>query len=141
MMRRLIRWSCAAGLTALAACQTPVNTVERATPGCVRDPIADKRVIADSRFNDVLSVVGLNQTTASGGVLKVQAELRNQNASHVTFSYRFEWFDAAGMLIETPGSVWLSREIEGGETLYVIGVAPTTTAKDFRFKIMKAHAE
>ena len=116
---------------------TTVNTVERATPIGTKQVIADKRVITDSTLNKKVSIVGMNEGMTPGGFLQVQIEVLNQKNSMQAFSYRFEWFDMNGMLVDTPTSVWIPRQIEGQETLTITAVAPTTTAKDFRVKFME----
>ena len=116
---------------------TTVNTVERATPIGTKQVIADKRVITDLTLNKKVSIVGMNEGMTQGGFLQVQIEVLNRKNSLQTFSYRFEWFDMNGMLIDTPTSVWIPRQIEGQETLTITAVAPTTTAKDFRVKFME----
>ena len=116
---------------------TTVNTVERATPIGTKQMIADKRVITDDPLKRKVSIVGLNEGMTPGGFLQVQIEVLNQKNSMQNFSYRFEWFDMNGMLINTPTSVWIPRQIEGQETLSITAVAPTTTAKDFRVKFME----
>ena len=119
-----------------ASCTT-VNTVERATPIGTKQVIADKRVITDDTLKRKVNIVGLNEGMTPGGFLQVQIEVLNQKNSMQTFSYRFEWFDMNGMLVDTPTSVWIPRQIEGQETLTITAVAPTTTAKDFRVKFME----
>src|SRR3989339_621808 len=119
-----------------ASCTT-VNTVERATPIGTKQVIADKRVITDDTLKRKVNIVGLNEGITPGGFLQVQIEVLNQKNSMQNFSYRFEWFDMNGMLINTPTSVWIPRQIEGQETLSITAVAPTTTAKDFRVKFME----
>ena len=116
---------------------TTVNTVERATPIGTKQVIADKRVITDLTLNKKVSIVGMNEGITPGGFLQVQIEVLNQKNSMQSFSYRFEWFDMNGMLVDTPTSVWIPRQIEGQETLTITAVAPTTTAKDFRVKFME----
>ena len=116
---------------------TTVNTVERATPIGTKQMIADKRVITDDTLKRKVSIVGLNEGMTPGGFLQVQIEVLNQKNSMQAFSYRFEWFDMNGMLVDTPTSVWIPRQIEGQETLTITAVAPTTTAKDFRVKFME----
>ena len=116
---------------------TTVNTVERATPIGTKQVIADKRVITDSTLNKKVSIAGVNEGMTQGGFLQVQIEVLNQKNSMQSFSYRFEWFDMNGMLVDTPTSVWIPRQIEGQETLTITAVAPTTTAKDFRVKFME----
>ena len=125
-----------AGISLLSSCTT-VNTVERATPIGTKQMIADKRIITDSTLNKKVSIVGLNESTTSGGFLQVQIEVLNKKNSMQDFSYSFEWFDMNGMLVNTPTSVWIPRQIEGQETLSITAVAPTTTAKDFRVKFIE----
>ena len=125
-----------AGASVLTSCTT-VNTVERETLVGTKQMVADKRVITDDTLKRKVSIVGVNESTTSGGFLQVQIEVLNQKNSMQTFSYRFEWFDMNGMLVDTPTSVWIPRQIEGQETLTITAVAPTTTAKDFRVKFME----
>lgn len=125
-----------AGIFLLSACTT-VNTVERATPIGTKQMIADKRIITDSTLNKKVSIIGLNESTTSGGFLQVQIEVLNRKNSMQDFSYRFEWLDMNGMLLNTPTSVWIPRQIEGQETLSITAVAPITTAKDFRVKFIE----
>ena len=108
-----------------------------ATPVGTRQMISDKRVITDSTLNKKVSIVGLNEATTSGGFLQVQIEVLNQKNSMQEFSYNFEWFDMNGMLVNTPTSVWIPRQIEGQEILTITAVAPTATAKDFRVKLIE----
>jgi len=116
---------------------TTVNTVERATPIGTKQVIADKRVITDLTLNKKVSIVGMNEGVTPGGFLQVQIEVLNRKNSMQAFNYRFEWFDTNGMLVDTPTSVWIPRQLEGQETLTITAVAPTTTAKDFRVKFME----
>ncbi len=124
------------GVALLSSCST-VNTVERATPMGTKQIIEDKRVITDFTLNRKVRIVGLNESITNGGFLKVQIEVLNRKNSMQDFSYRFEWFDLNGMLVNTPTSVWIPRQIEGKETMAITAVAPTTTAKDFRVKFIE----
>lgn len=111
--------------------------MERESPVGTRQMIADKRVVTDSSLNKKVSIVGLNESTTNGGFLRVQIEVLNRKNSMQNFSYLIEWFDMNGMLMNTPASVWIPRQIEGQETLTITTVAPTTTARDFRIKFIE----
>jgi hypothetical protein len=125
-------------VTLLAAgCGTTVNTVERAEPVGRRDMLPDKRIITDTGLNRRVRVLGVNQTTGPGGFLKVQVEVLNTTGSLETFNYRWEWFDENGNIIEVPSSASLSKQIEGKESVFLVGVAPNETAKDFRLKLIE----
>jgi uncharacterized protein YcfL len=125
----------AAGLVLLAGCST-VNTVERAQPAAQKQMVADKRIITDASLNRNVNVVGINETTISTGFTKVQVELLNKTSSPYSFRYHFDWFDGQGMLVQSPTSSWIDRRIQGKETMDIISVAPTETAKDFRLKLI-----
>ena len=124
-----------AGMVGLTGCST-VNTVERAQPVVQKQMVDDKRIITDAGLNRHVNIVGINETTISTGFTKVQIELLNKSSSPYSFSYHFEWFDDQGMLVQTPTSSWIDRTIQGQETMNIISVAPTETAKDFRLKLI-----
>ena len=123
------------GLVCLAGCST-VNTVERAQPTGQKQMTNDKRIITDTGLDRKVNIVGINEATIGSGFAKVQVELFNKSSSSCCFTYHFDWFDAQGMLVQTPTSSWIDRTIQGKETLDIIAVAPTETAKDFRVKFL-----
>jgi uncharacterized protein YcfL len=116
-------------------CST-VNTVEPAQPAAQRQMLTDKRIITDSGLYGRVRPIGVNTATVSTGFLKIQVEVQNLTSSPAAFAYRIEWFDANGMIVNTPTSVWIDRQIQGGEILALTAVAPTETAKDFRIKFI-----
>ena len=117
------------------ACST-VNTVEPAQPVAQRQMLSDKRVITDTGLYGSVRPVGINVATVSTGLLQIQIEVQNLSSGDQAFAYRIEWFDANGMIIHTPLTTWIDRQIQGGETLSLTGLAPTETAKDFRIKFI-----
>ena len=124
------------GSALLSGCAT-VNTVERAQPAAQRDMVPDKRILTDASLNRRVRILGVNQSMGLGGLLKVQVEILNTTRSLQSFSYRWEWFDETGTIIETPASTAVTRQIEGKESLFITGVAPKETAKDFRLKLIE----
>jgi uncharacterized protein YcfL len=65
--------------------------------------------------------------------------VQNTTRKPQSFSYRFEWVDNQGMLVDTPASAFIPRQIEGGENLFITAVAPNPSAKDFRIKLVETH--
>ncbi len=126
-----------AGAAALAGCSTTVNTVERAQPVGERAMISDKRIITDRSLDRAVRIVGLSEAQTPEGAIKVQVEVSNATRSMKSFSYKVEWFDANGVLVDTPATASITRQIEGKESLFITAVAPTATVKDFRFKFME----
>jgi uncharacterized protein YcfL len=126
----------AAGLLAVSGCKSSVNSVENAQKTGQRQMISDQRVITDRGLAKKVSIVGVNQVTTPGGFLKVQIELLNTTRSPQRFSYRFEWFDATGMLISSPAAPAFPDQIDGGEDKFITGQSPTPVCKDFRVKFL-----
>lgn len=126
----------AATITILSGCTT-VNTVENAQREGQRNMVTDQRVITDASLNRKVAIVGVNTAMTPGGLLKVQVEVLNTTRSLQTFNYRWEWFDETGIIIDTPASTSVSRQIEGKESLFITGMAPKETAKDFRLKLIE----
>jgi uncharacterized protein YcfL len=124
----------ALGLGLLVGCTT-VNTVERAEPVGQRQLVNDKRIVTDASLNRAVRIVAVNEIP--GEFLKVQIELQNTTRSLRSFNYRFEWFDANGMQVNSPTSVYIPRQIEGKENLFISTTAPAPTAKDFRVKLIE----
>ena len=127
----------ASGILLLQTACTTVNTIEPAQPVAHRQMLSDKRVITDTGLYGRVRPIGINVATVSTGFLKIQLEVENLSSSAQAFAYRVEWFDANGMIVETPMSIWIDRRIQGGETLSLTALAPNVTAKDFRIKMIE----
>lgn len=126
-----------AGLLVVSGCKSTVNSVENAQKEGQRQMVSDSRVITDGSLNKKVSIVGVNQTMTPGGLLKVQVELLNKTRSYQAFNYRFEWFDASGMQMNNVASALIPTTIEGKESKFISAVAPTSTCKDFRLKLIE----
>jgi uncharacterized protein YcfL len=127
-----------AALLAVSGCSTTtVNSVENAQKQGQRQMVSDSRVITDTGLNKKVSLVGVNQSMTPGGLLKVQVELLNTTRSYQAFNYRFEWFDAQGMQFDGIASALMPATIEGKESKFISGVAPTAACKDFRLKLIE----
>ncbi len=120
-----------------AAGCTTVNSVERAQPVSQKQMVTDKRVLTDAGLARGASIVGVNESSTPDGFLKVQIEILNRTRSRKNFSYRFEWFDQNGMIVNSPTSAFSPRTIEGQESIFITAVAPTPAAKDFRVKLIE----
>ena len=128
--------SAATGILLLHTACSTVNTIEPAQPVAQRQMLSDKRIITDTGLYGSVRPVGINVATVSTGFLKIQVEVQNLSSGTQSFAYRIEWFDANGMIVHTPLTTWIDRQILGGETLSVTAIAPTETAKDFRIKFI-----
>jgi len=124
-------------LAVVSGCKTSMNSVENAQKTGQRQMVADQRAVTDTSLANKVSIVGVNSAMTPGGFLKVQIELLNNTRSPQRFSYHFEWFDASGMQITTLAPAEVSDEIQGGEDMFISGLAPTPECRDFRVKFIK----
>ncbi|HXF11263.1 MAG TPA: YcfL family protein [Desulfuromonadaceae bacterium] len=123
-----------AGLTGC----TTVNSVENANKEGQRNMVSDMRAVTDHSLSKHVAIVGVNTALTPGGLLKVQVELQNRTRSLQRFIYRFEWFDANGMQVNSIVSAPAPDQIEGRENKMISAVAPTPNCKDFRVKFIEA---
>lgn len=124
----------AAVLAGACGCHT-VNTYDPAESMAEKKIIQDKRIITDLGTPDV---VAINENIGEGGLRKVQVELLNRSSRKKRFSYRFEWFDKNGMLIDSPSSVWVPVQMEGKDRIFVSSTASTPNAADFRLRLQES---
>jgi uncharacterized protein YcfL len=133
----LVATGFATGLLFVSGCKTSMNSVENAQKEGQRQMVSDSRVITDGSLNKKVWIVGVNQTMTPGGLLKVQIELLNKARSYQAFNYRFEWFDANGMQMNSLSTPVIGSTIEGKESKFISAVAPTAACKDFRLKLVE----
>jgi len=122
---------------AAVGCQTTVNTVEPAQPSAQAQELVIKKTQTDPSLSQRIKVLRVITTTSPGGYLNVQVDLRNASQSLVRYTYKVEWFDEKGLLIQTPAAGAIPRQIEGGEIQSIVLTAPTPLAKDFRIKFQE----
>lgn len=128
--------ACAVVVTA-GCTRTMVNTVEPASSTAQPQMLSDQRVLTDQTLNNKVRIIGLNTWTGPQGFLKIQASVQNRTRKVASFTYRVEWFDENGIIIETPSSPATPRSIEARQTVYVTATAPTTRARDFRISFLE----
>ncbi len=124
----------AGALLILAGCATNVNTYERADSQATPNYIPDKRVITDNTLAATIRVTGINQSTVSGNLLKIQATIENRRSSLQTINYKFEWIGEDGMAIDSPNETWKIISLQGRETATISTVAISPRAVDFKLK-------
>jgi uncharacterized protein YcfL len=116
---------------------TKVNTVENVNKSGQTEMISDQRVLTDQTLNNIVRIVGVNVSPPEMEFLRIQVQIENRTSKARNFTYRVEWFDENGMLIELPTAVARPRTIEAREVMAINAVAPTPRAKDFRIKFLE----
>lgn len=101
--------------------------------GCAKDTITPHLAYPQMHGDGGVRVVEFKETR-QGGVLAVQAELKNSNSSNTRAYYRFRWLDAAGNIIGT-NAVWKPIVIYGNQNVIITDSAPSRDASDYRLEL------
>lgn len=123
-------------VSVMFSCRNSVNTVENQDKVMNPTFVPNKKVITDSSTDKRLKIERVDSQDLPTGLLKVQVTIRNTSTKPFKFSYRFIWFNKSGMLIDTPASTWIEKDILGGDTAYLSSVAPNPMCADFKIKLM-----
>ncbi len=97
-----------------------------------------KRVEFQGDLKDVLIVAGVKQSKVNEDLLKAEVRLQNLKDKEINLSYKIEWLDQDGMMINDSSLVWFPLLIRGGESVAVQTVSTTSKAKNFHLKVQRA---
>lgn len=114
---------------------TTVNSAQRTVPQALKNNVDITKVITDPSLKRKVQIVGINEATVSGNMLKIQVELQNRTNSYQDFHYTFDWFDVDGMLVSSPTGGWRPSGIQARESKSISAVAPTPDTVDFMLKL------
>lgn len=93
-----------------------------------------KVVFSNSSLAGDLQIVDM-QSALAGSIMKAQATLKSKDRDTLSFQYRFDWYDANGMEINSGAGSWKPLLITGRESKTIQSVAPDPRAKEFKLKI------
>ena len=99
--------------------------------------LSKKVVFNSSSLAGDLQVVDL-QSALAGNMMRAQATLKSRDKDTLSFQYRFDWYDANGIEINSGTGSWKPLIITGKETKTVQGVAPDPRAREFKLKLRGA---
>ncbi len=91
-------------------------------------------VFNNSGLKGDIQIVDVKSSLA-GDVMRAQATLRSKDRDTLPFQYRFDWYDAGGIEINSGAGSWKPLILYGRESKTVQGVAPDPRAKEFKLKI------
>lgn len=75
------------------------------------------------------------KSSMAGDIMRAQATLLSKDRNTLPFQYRFEWYDAGGMEINSGSGSWKPLILNGRESKTIQSVAPDPRAKEFKLKI------
>jgi uncharacterized protein YcfL len=119
----------------IAGCTTATNTYERSAPLASPTGVPVSKIIGDESLGRTFQITGINQTTVSGNLLKMQATVENLETRIRTLNYKIEWIDDTGMSIDSTNETWKSIQLQGRESQTIQSVAINPRAVDFRIKL------
>lgn len=127
----------AAVLLLAAGCGNTVNWARPAEARSNPNWIEDERLVSDENLARLVAVTGLNTSLTAEGLLRVQVTLQSTSDKLRSIEYQFDWFDEAGMLVESPASRWTIEHIYGGDIKPITATAPSPKVTDFVFKMKR----
>lgn len=75
------------------------------------------------------------KSAMAGDMMRAQVTLRSKDKDTLPFQYRFEWFDASGIEINSGSGSWKPLTLNGKESKTIQSVAPDPRGKEFKLKI------
>jgi hypothetical protein len=127
------------------SCMNTVNTAENQEKTMDPEFVKNQRVVTDGFLRDRLVIDRIDRQTLPSGLLRIQATLRStrvgfwdwlrQGDTPYKIAYQFSWFNSAGMIINSPASIWIEKEVIPGDTIWIQAVAPNEDCKDFMLKL------
>jgi uncharacterized protein YcfL len=75
------------------------------------------------------------KSAMAGDIMRAQATLRSKDRDTLPFQYRFDWYDASGIEINSGSGSWKPLILYGRESKTIQAVAPDPRAKEFKLKI------
>jgi len=75
------------------------------------------------------------KSAMAGDLMRAQATLRSKDKNTLPFQYRFDWYDAGGLEINSGAGSWKPLILYGRETKTIQAVAPDPRAKQFKLKL------
>ena len=75
------------------------------------------------------------KSAMAGDIMRAQATLRSKDKATLPFQYRFDWYDAGGIEINSGAGSWKPLILYGREAKTVQAVAPDPRAREFKLKI------
>ncbi len=99
--------------------------------------LSKKVVFESSSLSGDLQVIDM-QSALAGNMMRAQATLKSKDRDTLSFQYRFDWYDANGIEINSGAGSWKPLILTGRETKTVQSVAPDPRSKEFKLKIRAA---
>jgi len=108
--------------------------------GCITDTSGiavekGKMTVYNQRLAAHMSLTHHLRRDTKTGFVHVQAVLQNADYGDIQFQYRFEWYDADGMLIEETSPMWHTARVHGKDRKVLEGVSESRQAADFRLVV------
>ena len=117
----------------LVGCNT-ANTASsaHAGPAGLGSNTSIDRIVTNGWLNHKANVVGVRESTVNDNLKRVAVDVYSDQSTLQRFSYKFEWFDAAGIPVISPTGSLTSVSIHPKETITLTSIAGTTAASQWR---------
>lgn len=131
---KLLATTALAAAAAATGCNT-ANTVQ-STPWRSAGEAASKQIVTNGWLNYKANVASVREATVNGDMKRVAIDVYSDQLTTQRFSYRFEWFDDAGMPVASATSAMTSVTIKPKETITLTSVSPAPAATQWRLTLL-----
>ena len=113
-----------------------VNTYATAAPVAAIDHAAYRQVILDGIQPQWVAVQDIRRSRTNDGYARVQVLVKNLTTAPIRTRYRFDWQDAAGVVVQDPDhDGWEKMTLIPGDDGTFTSIAPKTDCADFRLRM------
>ncbi len=113
-----------------------VNSYATAAPVAAIDHAAYRQVILDGIQPQWVAVQDIRRSRTNDGYARVQVLVKNLTTAPIRTRYRFDWQDAAGVVVQDPDhDGWEKTTLIPGDDGTFTSIAPKTDCADFRLRM------
>jgi len=134
--RRPIAALLLAALATLAGGCNTANTVQPIDEKRVASDVAYRQIVTNGWLKYKANVASVRESVVNGDMKRVAVDVYSDQLTSQRFSYRFEWFDEAGMPVASATSSMTSVTIKPKETITLTSVSPAPAATQWRLTFL-----
>ena len=120
-------------LALTAGCESPGYKPPRAEDG-VPAEVWKSKVVMNQAGYQAVQVLEVRESVVNE-LLTVQITLKNRQQAIRSVRTRFDWFDDAGMLMDTSSDGWIGHVLQPAEVTTISATAETPGARDWRLNL------
>ncbi len=132
---RLLSTALLLAASAFSGCNTANTTTASGSPN-PDGTVPYKQIVTNGWLNYKANIVSVREGTVNGDMKRIAVDVYSDQLTSQRFSYRFDWYDVAGMPVPSSTASLTSVTIKPKETITLTAVAPSPTAVQWRLTFL-----